>query len=292
MLEHLRVLLNRPDFHRNPFKALWRRAFWRIRWCFSSRPWLLPLPNDIKIAVPHCGTGALIYYQDVSEPITINFVLGLLKEGMVFWDIGAHIGEYTLLAAKAVGDGGQVHSFEPHPEIFDILQRNVQMNMLRNVILNNIAVTDRQGELDFEIFTEPSISRLRATGPTHSEDPKITIKVDAVSLDKYTIGRKKPDLIKIDVEGAEIFVLRGMRKLLERQPDDVPTLIFEFNPANFSRYAYEDSALLGYLKDLGFSVFTIYQDRVVPVKSEGNLKNIIENNLVASKNPSWLNINS
>src|SRR5690606_25934301 len=76
------------------------------------------------------------------EPETMALVEQLLQPGMVFIDAGAHCGQYTLVAGRAVGPSGQVHSFEPHPETFAVLKKNITDNKLRNTQANSFALAD------------------------------------------------------------------------------------------------------------------------------------------------------
>src|SRR5204863_4628396 len=131
-------LRRRPDFQRNPLAAIRRRLWWRLRWAISSEPWHLRLGDDIKMFAPKGGAGALIYYQGNSEPETALFLTGFLKPGMVFWDIGAHIGEYSVIASKCVGTAGRVHALEPRPDVYEFLERNVVANGLSNVTIHRL----------------------------------------------------------------------------------------------------------------------------------------------------------
>ena len=107
--------LQRSDFREHPIRALSLRAAWKVRWAVTREPWSLRLPTGQRILVLKSGAGALIYYQGFSEPETADFLLRFLGTGMCFLDVGAHIGEYSLLAAPIVGAAGSVHAFEPNP---------------------------------------------------------------------------------------------------------------------------------------------------------------------------------
>lgn len=282
-MDALSRLYHRVDFRRNPLRAVVRRLMWHIRWAFISSLWKLKLPNGSRILVPKGGSGALIYYQGTSEPETIKLILDYLKPGMVFWDIGAHIGEFTILAARAVGENGRVHAFEPNPEIFEIMKKNVRMNNLENVILNPVAVTDQEGDLEMELYEEPSLSRLRSHSHKPMDELRKIIKVETVSLDSYSENYRNPDVIKIDVEGAELNVLRGMKRILQETADETPKVFFEFNPINYSNYGHDRSKLLSFMKEFGFSIYK-YQDYHLEPANPQSLETT-EGNLVALKDP-------
>ena len=253
---------------------------------FYSKPWILKLRDNIRIAVPKGGAGALIFYQGLSEPETINFILRFLKPGMVFWDIGAHIGEFSLLAARAVGEKGEVHAFEPNPENFDLLSFNVQMNRLKNKnILNPLIVFDTDDELYFEIFQEPSISCVRADSLVPAATPTKRIRVPSVRLDDYYFKQgRRVDLIKIDTEGSELSVLRGMRQLLSLSPKEAPVLVFECLPVNYNRFGYNASDLLSFLRGFHYTIQRYQDGSLCLLDFEDRIKTT-ENNLVASKVP-------
>jgi FkbM family methyltransferase len=173
---------------------------------------------------------------------------------MVLVDVGAHIGEFTLLAAQAVGVTGQVHAFEPQPNLFPVLSENVQMNGLSNVILNCSAVSDHVGDIEFEICDEPTLSSIRKH-TTSALDSKL-VRVACTSLDTYwTQEHPKIDLIKVDVEGAEKFVFEGAKRLLSLPATEAPTWLFEYVPANYACFDYQPSELLELLKHYGYEVW-------------------------------------
>jgi FkbM family methyltransferase len=217
----------------------------------SDQPWRLNLRDDIEMVAPKGGAGALIYYQGCSEPETARFLTAFLKPGMTFWDVGAHIGEYSLLAARSVGGTGHVHGFEPQPKMFEFLRRNVAANQLSNVTPHRLAVSDRVGSAEFSLHPEPSMAFLN---PIDFRDPALpTISVTTISLDEFwkSSGRL-PNLVKVDVEGAERPILEGAESLLQLPPDRAPLWIMECDERNCSRFGYSATDLLNVFSDHGF----------------------------------------
>jgi FkbM family methyltransferase len=131
-----------------------------------------------------------------------------LKEGQVVYDIGANVGFYSLLAAKCVGSTGRVFAFEPLPENLSYLRRHVALNGLANATVCPVAVSDVAGVLHFTPGKNRSTGHLDVAGD---------LEVKALSLDDFVIVEKNPhpQIIKIDVEGAEVRVLRGAQRVLE-----------------------------------------------------------------------------
>jgi FkbM family methyltransferase len=135
------------------------------------------------------------------------------RRGEVFVDIGAHVGKYTVIVAKAVGEDGTVVALEPHPITFKALQNNIALNKLKNVVALNVAAWNRTEELNFHLGG--SASEFSAQG-----DPeKGLIKVQAKTMDELLIHELKLqriDWMKIDVEKAEIESLQGMKATLAK----------------------------------------------------------------------------
>lgn len=169
------------------------------------------------------------------EQLTRVFKLG---KGMTFLDVGAHIGRYTLRAGMMVGKEGKIIAVEPNRDNFDVLVRNIALNRLTNCIPLNLAAYSSDTELD--LFHGPS----SAEHSIKEDFGKGSQKVKSRALDNVLeeIGVKKVDMVKIDVEGAELEVLRGMEKTLTR---DGPALIIEV-------VAKDEGEIIEYLNHLGY----------------------------------------
>lgn len=291
--KRFRQLIAKPDFKLSPTKALWRRFYWRLRWKFlSRRPWILPL-GSLRIIITKSGAGALIYYQGVSEPGTRNFLLRFLKTGMVFLDIGAHLGEFALYAAAKVGLTGEVHAFEPHPEVCEILRQNIALNALQGVKVSQAAVCDADGFVEFAIPADPAGSliwsqKAQAATPIH------TVQVPSITLDTYWKGNgKKVDLIKVDVEGAELLVLKGSQSLLCKEPTDAPVILFEYLPSNMTAFGYEPQDLFTFLHDYGYTICEHRLNKGLSVLTSPSVPILTSRshlflNLLAVKDVKWL----
>jgi len=133
------------------------------------------------------------------------------KKGFIVVDVGAHVGVYTLKTSKEVGDDGLIISVEPHPSNFRLLKLNLAINNLENVIPLNYALSSFDGRV--KLYTNHPLGRLLdlTTVPRKATDEYI--EVTSLTLDsllrKLDLG--KVDLVKIDVEGAELEVLKGIR---------------------------------------------------------------------------------
>ncbi len=152
----------------------------------------------------------------------INFFLGsyepeqtqafaeAVRPGAVVYDVGAHYGYYTLLAAKLAGESGSVVALEPSPRNLTVLRRHIALNHLRNVSVVELAVSDHEGEARFNNTAGSGVGHLSEQGP-------LTVRL--TTLDLLAQRFPTPQVIKIDVEGAEELVLAGgMGMLKARRP--------------------------------------------------------------------------
>ncbi|MGA9771236.1 MAG: FkbM family methyltransferase [Blastocatellia bacterium] len=137
-----------------------------------------------------------------------------LKAGHIVFDVGANVGCYSLLFGQWVGSSGKVYAFEPSPETFAALSRHVALNSLEDVLLPvNTAISDESSSVDFLALDTLGMSRMLVQN--EQAEASQVIRVPAISIDEFCAReRVLPDLIKIDVEGFELSVLRGARETI------------------------------------------------------------------------------
>ncbi|MFH1888963.1 MAG: FkbM family methyltransferase [Candidatus Omnitrophota bacterium] len=185
--------------------------------------------------------------SDTCEPLETELVKSSVKEGQVVVDIGANIGYYTLLFAELVGKGGKVFAFEPNPDNFSLLSKNVSANGFENVVLVNKAVSDMTGPIKLYISK-------RNCGDHRIYDygeRRRVIEVGSVRLDDYFRDFEgKIDFIKMDIQGAELLAVRGMPSLLEKNKDI--KMVTEFWPIGLNNSGARPEDYLNTLKGLGF----------------------------------------
>jgi len=152
---------------------------------------------------------------------TVSLWSRLLNKATTVFDVGANIGLYTLMAAARLHGRGEVHSFEPNPTVFRWLLRNTHRNGFTNAHLISVAACDFDGEANFYLpqngaWTNGSMIE----GFTEQLQ---TLSIEARRLDTYCskAGVRRIDLIKIDAEGAELRVLKGMGSLLQEWKPDI-----------------------------------------------------------------------
>jgi FkbM family methyltransferase len=173
------------------------------------------------------------YFSGCPEPCVQEEIVRHLRPAGCFYDGGAHIGYYSLLASRLVGEAGRVVAFEPDPANVDVLRGNLSRNGMSNVEVIPAALWSHCGIVSFQRSASgwPEVSSRRGAvvipngkGP----DPAL-IRVEALTLDAFAADHGPPTFIKIDVEGAEVEVLRAAQKLISQVR---PVLLLEVhNPA-------------------------------------------------------------
>lgn len=184
---------------------------------------------------------------------------------MVFFDVGAHYGYYTVFASRMVGDEGAVHSFEPTPSSFEILHSNTKA--LANVYLVNEAVWSEVTTIALADYGERfscynSLSQPRLQGlqwPRLVKNAR-TYPVRTTTLDHYVDqSQVVPDFVKVDVENAEEEVLSGMQKTLARARPIVSLEVGDMDMGAASR----SQALVRWMMDKGYKAFEAAEGRIV-----------------------------
>lgn len=252
--------------------CLWRLARWiwyylhprAIRWRYikkrnPDKPIITMLGKDLKVRIyPYDFIGGEIYVNGIFEKAEAKFVTKFLKPGMVFFDIGANFGQYTLFGAKCVGPNGKVHSFEPSNRMFAELTFNVGINGFSDIcILNNVALSNKEGiarlskyENGCEVYGSlGNQNRLSDSFILGYEEVK-TVTIDSY-IQRHNINHV--DFVKMDIEGAELLVLKGANELLNRA--DSPTIVLEMADINTDGFGYKAIEIWDYLENLDYSLY-------------------------------------
>ncbi len=218
---------------------------------------LIPASTDIYL------TGGKSHDSEIR---LAKFLINRLNTGDTFLDVGAHYGYYTLLSSTLVGEAGQVHAFEASPTTYNILKKNTEN--IANIDIHNLAVSDEIAELKFYEF--PNLySEYNTLDKEQFEkeewffkyNPK-QINIKSIILDEYLSSRGlTPNIIKIDVEGAENKVINGLRKHLT---ENSPMIAMEYLSDERGNKGHQGAEKT--LNSLGYKSFVI--------DDTGNLKQI------------------
>ena len=241
-------------------------------YCYLLRPWPLRqltnwtirklLPKQVEI---HGATvvlnptdpvvsGALHF--GVYEKAETRFFQSACRDGMTFLDVGANLGYYTALAARAVGPNGRVLAVEPDPDSFGYLEQTIAANAVGNVQAFPVAASDAPATLPLYISTDNrGDNRLYASGEDRPQ-----VEVAARPLDALLRENKidTVDLIKIDVQGYEPKVIAGLRETITSSPN--LTLLTEFWPQGIDEAGEDANEFLQTLRELGLTLHELQPD--------------------------------
>ena len=201
---------------------------------------------EVEISLPEDAGWEMLYYRRTFETGTTEAFDKLLRRDDVFFDIGANIGWYSLIAAKLAPEG-IVHAFEPVPFIFGKLQRNWELNGFTNEVhFNNIALGEEEdGEIT--IYTFEGLYHGHSSLSTLDRKDYRASTIPMTTLDRYIAERKisRVDLIKMDTEGAELKVLHGATNLLKsNQP---PVWVIELNTETSNSFGHTPADVLDFI---------------------------------------------
>jgi FkbM family methyltransferase len=182
------------------------------------------------------------YFEGGGEPEVQAVLREQLRPGMIFYDVGANIGFFSLLAARLVGKEGRVVAFEADPEVAGRLREHVARNAFGWIAVEEKAVWSEPRTVYFA-RTDPATSPDRGLGHVVAAGSDDTIRVSAESLDDYIKTQRAPDFLKCDVEGAEVEVFRGAQRLLKEKR---PGIICEMHSDENQRVVVEEFSRYGY----------------------------------------------
>jgi len=224
---------------------------------------ITPKKRDFKmLATPRFVSR---YCEGVYEDFTCDLLLNLSKGKMLFIDIGAHYGYYTLLVGTKHPDC-KIIAFEPVPENFEILKQNVALNQLKNTELHNLAISDSNELRKLEV-TEASDTCSFYGHPWSATINQIDVRT--VRLEDFLAATPTvPIIIKMDTEGHEPHILQGMKNLLKNSEDI--KLIIEFNPKCLKNAGYAPEAFLKEVSDLDFDIYAIDDNKRLTYKLAEN----------------------
>ena len=254
------------------------KAYYRLERRWSASPVLSPAEKVLELCEPLFLRAGLLgparvqidgisYDLDPHDlvPLTIlrtgewqpevwNAIEPALSQGAVFLDVGAHIGYFSLRASPVVGKSGRVVSFEPNPQTLAILRENVSANRFDNITVEPVACTDRPQTLTLYAASRSNTgasSLSKGNAEVTGSDAGRAFTVQGRPIDDVVkeLGLTRVDAIKIDVEGAEVMVLRGAVDTLRRFH---PKVIAEVIPRQLAEFHASVEDVRSLLRDAGY----------------------------------------
>lgn len=250
MIKSLILVLSAPYNTNRKTKAFIRILWWKVNQLLFNLPSIVTFEEGFKcICYPDSSIGGLIIYEKYPEYWDMKYFAKMVKKDSVVVDVGASIGIYSLIALSKSLDN-KVYSFEPDSRASKIYLENVRINNYSHYKLENRVVSDKTGYEYFSGEKESEISHI-SKDKDHNKQ-----KIPSVALDDYLVkmGIKHIDIVKIDVEGAELKVLRGLSKYLRKKL--VKQMIIEINPKCIN-YGYTPKDTIIFLKKNGCKLTSI-----------------------------------
>jgi FkbM family methyltransferase len=255
-----------------------RLFFHLLRWEVRGSAWRLllqkfrPVVNvtgnekPMRVDLRDIAIGQGLYTRGYFEPHVNRLIRALPLDGKVAVDVGANIGVHTIHLSEAVGTTGRVFAFEPEPHVAELLRENCALNGSANVMVLQAAVgaASGYGWVNRNPNGNLGDNRIRLTRDNAGT------RVEIVSLDDCLaeVGDGQVEFVKIDVQGYEMEVLRGMHATIERNPELI--LLIEMDPNLLREAGHSGPALAAELRELGFSGWEYLNGRLIPIGDEGD----------------------
>jgi len=252
------------------FKNFWLNRFRVVRHC---RRRLLKMASRYKSNFIEIDGRKMFLDEDDSLKLSLfpyaeeitEIMKRDIKKGDTVVDMGANIGYFTCLFAQLVGETGKVFAFEPEPNNFQLLKKNVEVNGYKNVTIEQKAVTNETQKIIMYLSNSPKDHRIYSYDQNRN-----SIEIDGITLDDYFRDFKnKISFIKSNIQGADCGAIQGMMSVLEKSKPNIK-IIMEFSPSMLKGFGSDPGECLDLLINKGFELFDIrlYEKKTIPIKKD------------------------
>lgn len=216
-------------------------------YCYRSHKVIRRVQNSkMELDLTDGGINRDLFLHRVREPECTRIYQKELREGMNIVDVGANIGYYVLIESGIVGKSGKIYAIEPALKNFELLKKNVEINSYPvPVSFYNIAMSDKIGKIKFFLSDVSNHHRLSRPGDLESD----VVEVNTSTLDEL-FKDKKIDVIRMDPEGAEWVIVKGMSQILDSNRS--LRIFMEVHPKLISNYGGNIEAMLNIFVKAGF----------------------------------------
>lgn len=271
------------------FQSLFRIAQLKYLFCrLKSKNGMIIVDvqgSKMLLDLTDAGISRELAVDGIREPGSTKEIINILKKDDVVVEIGANIGYYALIESKIIGKKGKIYAIEPSAKNVKMLKKNIELNSAQNIEVFELAIGDRNANEKMNISTH---SNWNSLVKQRNKNVIAQIEVKVLTLDRFLIGKKMPDFIRMDVEGYEYNIIKGMKNMLKSK---TPLKLFvELHP-----HIMEKSQTIYVLKKLmtnGFRTTKVIRsvtvsEMKVMVKSQYDyshlsIKDIIEDNSIIS----------
>jgi FkbM family methyltransferase len=242
----------------------WRRRVWNKVTAPVLTTWL----DGLNVyAYPGNEISRSVFVTGYYEPNEFFLLAQVFRPGMVFVDVGANMGLYTIFAARKIGDRGTVLAIEPSTREYGRLLKNVQANSLSNVRMVRKAVSDSLSDVDL-LVAEDRWSGHNTLGaftygtPLATKETVRTERLDDIVLRE---GLSRVDVVKLDVEGSELLALKGAVGILERFH---PVLLLEVSDRALCHQGCNSAQIWDFCRQRGYQIFAFDKRTGLPVPAQ------------------------
>ncbi|MBI5920063.1 MAG: FkbM family methyltransferase [Betaproteobacteria bacterium] len=217
-------------------------------------------PDDLRSA-----PNILVAYGEL-DPAESKFLLAAANGCRVIFDVGANVGYYAAQFSKRMAEDGIVYAFEPVPETYQTLIKNVELNCLKQKIKTfqlGLGQAPDQAKIFLPGFSGSAAASLMNLHP-EEDSREVTVKIETLDNLFSQSGLDRLDLIKMDIEGAELMALKGGLKTIEKHK---PVLFIELLRKWSKPFGYHPNEVIALLSGLGYQCWTFDNDRMMPFQS-------------------------
>ncbi len=262
-------------------RALGRLFHWQFRKRFVRGPWIINTVFGRRLLMlPDSTVCSMMYYTGMFEWDEMNFLLRALRHGDGFVDIGANIGAHTLVASTCVR-AEDIWAIEANPANISGLKEQLSINQITGVKILPYAVGAKRGQVYFS-------ARMRETGTITEHSGKNTIVVECRTLDELFLpeGMPQTTIAKMDVEGCEVDVLLGARRLLASAA--ITVWLFEASNENLKERGHTLGELLQDFREHDYEFYTWHETNRILSKIDPSVT-VCGNLIACHKSIDWLN---
>ena len=237
----------------------------RELWPLLRRPFSVPwLENSHLFLYPGNETSRSVFVTGRYEPNEFCLLQRILKPGMTFVDAGANMGLYSVFAARRIGPRGTVLAIEPSGREFEILLKNAKLNALSNLRTIHKALSDRVSEVELSVapLGKSGHNTLGAFAYDTQLDHRERVQTEKLDDIVHSEGLGHVDLIKMDIEGAEVAALRGAAETLNKFK---PVLLIELSDRALQHQGAKSAEVLALLEQHGYRIYCFDPATGLPV---------------------------
>lgn len=216
-------------------------------------------------------------YLGLYQTKIVSVLLKYLNKGDIFIDVGAHIGYISAIGSGLVGKKGQVHSFEPVPIYFKKLLELSRLNKNHQIFVNNFALGETEETSNIDLNKEVKGWNTMVRGLMNPNEIENTIKVRVISLSDYIfeMNIERISLIKIDVEGFEFPVLKGLTSYFESNKEKLPPIIIEIAPSAYPLLGYKIEDLDMFMKKYSYNAISLDERKRIDIRHLVNTTDVL-----------------